>query len=339
MSVPVTNQERKIKAANILMCVFIVVHHVLHMTIQEIPPDIIWKITDCIYDILSIGITGAVLICGVYLAHSYGPDESRSRHIKCIKSAFLPYLVAVCVYWVILFIFGESEMNPRLLVIHIISGNLTTHFFLPIMIVQFIILFPLISKVFAKFNIYLIMAVALLINGVSVLISGMFEFLNPLFTNYLYVFLLGSYIGMNFNKFEDFAASKFKIICTLFILITVLLEFLVYPLGAEFKSLLQLVKLIFYPFAAVFWMALCIKLTPEEEPEKVSAFYSVISGSTYYIYLWYAIFLLITNMYIHQSETVSVVAGFAIRSAVTAFGVGLIIFVRYLINRKQIKEG
>ena len=339
MSALITKQEREIKTSNILLCMFIIAHHVLHMTMQELPADITWMITDCIYNILSVGIYGAILLVGLSLTYSYKSDQSGKLHFQRAKNAVMPYIIAVFFYWIVLFIFGETELNPSLLVLHIISGNLTTHFFLPIAIIQFIILLPIIYKILTKWKPGIVLAIALALNVASIVLSEEYKFLNSVFVNYLYVFVIGAYAGLNYSNFKEFLSRRFKVIALIYILVTVILESFVYTLEIEtqYKTYLQIVNLIFHPLATMFWISLCLKITNRIADRKPSGFFTLVSESTYHIYLWYAIFLLIANTYINNSETVTAIAGFAIRCLVTVLAVALVIIIRYftLKNKKE----
>ena len=144
-----------------------------------------------------------------------------------------------------------------------------------------------------------------------------FTYNDRVFTTYLAFWLIGCYIGKNYEYFISVLKKNFCAISTIYGFVLVLCIYFSYMSfnGFIYVPFMNMLHFIYVVSTIVFLYAVTIKL-PESTFEKIPLVKSTDKAS-YHIYLWHMLVLFLTNILIDKFVITAQGINFIIRTVVT----------------------
>ncbi len=196
---------------NVLFCVMVICVHILSEPITALERTSLqyfsvyapWKLFQFVTQ-------GFVFLSGLKLFLKDRSDMKITRfYIDRAKRVVIPYLLWVVIYYLYFIAIGWYEFSAADLLRYVFIGDLVAHFYFVIIICQMYILTPFIAKLFKKCSPYLALIYSLFISlllgqylpHVISIISPDFTFAynDRLFTTYIFYFIGGAAVGMNYR--------------------------------------------------------------------------------------------------------------------------------------------
>lgn len=184
----------------------------------------------CLQRLTFVSVSGFFFLSGVKLTLSSGPLRLGRYYGKRIKSIFLPYLLAVAVYYMYFMRHGYFGFSLPDLIGYAIRGDLSAPFYFLVALAQFVVLVPLFRWLARRWSPVILLPIAL---GVTVLsgqyLNDMLHLLSPalnfaygdrIFTTYLVYYLAGCCAGQCYQEFVELLQKNLRLLvgCALFLM-------------------------------------------------------------------------------------------------------------------------
>lgn len=154
---------------------------------------------------------GFIFLSGLKLfVNNRGEFKIGRFYLSRVKRVLLPYLAWVIVYYAYFVSINWIHFSRSDLVHYIIFGDIASHFYFVIIIIQFYLLTPLFSWIFKKCSPWLAAVYSLFISLIlGEFLPQLLTFISPdisfayndrLFTTYLFYFVTGAAVGMNYSS-------------------------------------------------------------------------------------------------------------------------------------------
>ena len=302
-----TKRRSELSWLNVAFCLLVVLIHVLSKPVAQMDRASWQYLAVLIPQRLAfLSVPGFFLLSGVKL--SLRPPEKLGRYyLRRCRTILLPYLLAVAVYFLYFLRIGWVEASFRRLVGYWLVGDLSSHFYFVVALVQFILLTPLWLWLSRRFDPVVLLLPALAITWlsaqylnsyVSLIFPGSsFAHSDRIFTTYLVFFLGGCCVGRNYHsfttlleKYRRFLGFGFLIFC----LLDGLGSALVFSGRSGFPGLGEY-HLGQQIFGVLFFFSLAVKLPPLPGPA------AALDRASYLIYLYHCLAISIFNGLIPDS--------------------------------------
>ena len=179
----------------------------------------------CLQRLAFVSVSGFFFLSGVKLTLSSGPLRLGRYYGKRIKSIFLPYLLAVAVYYMYFMRHGYFGFSLPDLIGYAIRGDLSAPFYFVVALAQFVLLVPLFRWLARRWSPVLLIPISL---GITLLsaqyLNDMLHLLSPalnfaygdrLFTTFLVYYLAGCCAGRNYEAFTQLLRDNFTLLAVL----------------------------------------------------------------------------------------------------------------------------
>lgn len=247
-----------------------------------------------------VSVYGFFLLSGLKLTLPRAKQPTLLRYWKGrAKSIFLPYLLAVLVYylwfvyWMRYFPFSWSDLGG-----YVVRGDLSSHFYFVIGLFQFVVLTPLFRWLSERWSPHILLPFALGATWLSaqhlndllrVLWPQLsFRYADRVFLTYFFYYLAGCYIG---RRYDDFVASlkhNKGLIAALFVLFAGadLVFTALHVTGTRSVPFLEQVHML-YILSAILFCFLLASLVKRELP----GWLAKVDKASYLIYLYHCLFI------------------------------------------------
>jgi len=197
-------KKNEISLLNVFFCLLVIFIHICSEPVTKLAPGAIshmliftgWKLSGFV-------VQGFIMLAGLKLFLS----KKTERFPRYIKARFLkivvPYILAVIVYYLYFLFRRYFEFSIVDLGRYILSGDLVAHFYFIIVIIQFYLLKKVWEVMLKTLPVWAGVCISALITVFGVLEFGvLFGMYNDrVFTTYLIYWVLGCYIGENYDRF------------------------------------------------------------------------------------------------------------------------------------------
>lgn len=291
----------EISSFETVLCMFVVMIHVLSDSISGYPKGSFLSGASFIFSrCLTFVVPAFIMSSGIKFAHTYtdGNFNYFSFLKRRITKIYLPYLFVATVYY-LYFVFHRHYFPFSLQALgrYLMLGTIAAPFYFIIIIMQLYILAPLTlgfcKNITPAFGILL----AFLITILSKYLMLDFKYSDRIFLVYFVYWIMGCYIGINFDmNLEKLRRAKAPIIIagllfSVFYPVTAYLEFL----GFFHSFYTEILKILFASFASVMWLI----IMPQYHHEGAD----ILSPATFYIYLIHCLVIFETE---HIMEILSI---------------------------------
>lgn len=242
---------------------------------------------------------------------------------------FLPYIAWVCIYYIWFVYLGYFPLNPLALFRYICVGDLVSHFYFIILLLQFYLLAPLWRKLAAQTQpaITLLMCAFLTMFFREALPSllqllGVQNFIynDRVFTSYLVFWVAGCYAGQFYESLCNWLLNHKTSVFILFAIVCTAegaLSYLGFSGVCNFAFLETLHLL--YCICAILFFLCCSILLAQKKPN-LQAGTALLDRSTYGIYLSHILVIFATNAVLETFGVFSLGVAYLIR-LISAFGI------------------
>lgn len=222
-----TNHKSELSWLNVLFCMVVVFIHVLSNTITTLDPFSWQYLVVLIPQRLScMAVPGFFILSGIKLFLNL-PDNISKYYLKRARTLLLPYLISVIVYYLWYVIHYDWNFSVTQLLQYWLLGSLSTQFYFLIALIQFILLTPLWKRWVNRYSPVFVLPLSIVITHLSRYYLGSFLTLllpgvhfsneNIIFTNYLFFYLAGCYIGRNYQEFLSLLIRNKTLILSVFV--------------------------------------------------------------------------------------------------------------------------
>lgn len=210
--------------------------------------------------------------------------------IKRLKKVLIPYVVWCVVYYIAFIKIGYYGKNLNFFIENVFTGNMSYHLYFVIIITQLYLLGPLLYCLVKKIkNKTLLLLISAIVTALCVEYIR-FNLADRIFLKYVFFYLLGMYVTLEYNKFISLL-KKYKVFIISGYIITGALYTIVSYYDMTIYSyvwfLFSTVSILF-----VYYVGLALKSKLSE----FHGFVKLFGQSSYYIYLMHP--LVLTSMII-----------------------------------------
>ena len=227
-------RKTELSYLNILFCMLVIFIHIISYPLSGYGlGNLPYNITLFLWRLSSFVVQGFVLTAGIKMFLGKEKPYLKMLFSK-LKNIILPYAFWYVCYFVFYMVFFNYPFDILFILKHFFLGSLTPHTYFVPLIMQFFILYPLWKLMVKKINpaVAIIMSVIISLCAENILpvvlynkgISFMYN--DRLFTTYLSYWVVGCFIGANYEGFKALL-SKVKLYIP-FILISALNLYLSY---------------------------------------------------------------------------------------------------------------
>lgn len=325
-----TKRQRRseISFLNVIFCLLVIFIHIISYAVSSFKPgSVSYNLSMFPWRGASFVVQGFVMLSGLKLFLTGKDNMPYGKWLKIrFKSIVIPYAVCFCVYYALYMIVYDYPFNTAFILRQFVTGNLVCHlYFIPIL-VQFDILMPLWKRIINSCSPLVVIPFCILFSQIFEIYlpemvricfpDNAFVYNDRLFTTYLAIYIIGCYIGKNYESFIKILKDNFKTICICFALTVPLFVYYTY-LAFNYITYVSFANQIhsLYVFCVIFFVyGLSLKFAPKAM-QKVSLIKKT-DAVSYDIYLWHMLFLLGTNYFIEKFGIISRLWAFSIRMVV-----------------------
>lgn len=353
--------ERKrrveISVLNTLFCLIVIFIHIISYPVAAFSantPE--YNVVMIPWRLCSFVVQGFVMLSGVKLFLNKKENLSFGAYLKGrIKGVIVPYSVCFAVYYLCFFLVYDYTFDAGFILKKFITGDLVCHlYFIPI-IFQFDLLFPLWRRLVGKCSPKAVIPIAILFSMAmesffpcllgKIFLGFNFIYNDRLFTTYLSYWLIGCYIGKNYDKFCSMLKKYYGAVCIAFALSLIAVigfSYLAYNQLA-YIPWINLVHNLYVLLVCVFLYGTVLKVPPLVW-EKIPLLFKI-DRASFYIYLYHMLAVLLAEWFLNRVGICAQGTAFVIR-ALFAYGLTLPVCIMYQklsgfvkSKRLQVREG
>ena len=348
-------KERKteISFVNVLLCLLVIFIHVTSepvtsldkMSLQFAVVAVPWKLSAFV-------VQGFIFLSGLkFFMTDTENINYTGYYVSRIKAIILPYILWVVIYYLYFISQGYFGFDLVKLIECILLGNLVSHFYFIVIIVQFYALMPLWVRLVKRVH-----PVILLLTGLMVTVlfnkyfttllnffdsSYFFPYNDRLFTTYIFYWLAGCVAGKHYDEFKSLLHKNRAFIITVFVTSAAANAVFSYINLSGRANIYWLEDLhTLYCIFAIMTVFIIGRFYAEKirHGEKLL---KAVDSVTYPIYLCHILIITVLNLYLTKAGIYSVGKRYIIRIfTVYLLAIGLCVLYKKLKNRivKALKE-
>lgn len=348
-------KERKIEISfvNVLLCLLVIFIHISSepvtsldkMSLQFAVVAIPWKLSAFV-------VQGFIFLSGLkFFMTDTETINYPQYYIARLKTIVLPYILWVIIYYLYFISEGYFGFYLEKLIKCILLGNLVSHFYFIVIIVQFYALMPLWVRLVKRVH-----PVILLLTGLMATVlfnkyfttllnffdnSYFFPYNDRLFTTYIFYWLAGCVAGRHYTEFKNMLCKNKAFIIAVF------------AVAAAANAVFSYINL--SGRADIYWLedlhtlycifaimtVFIIGMFYAEKRRYGEKLLKAVDSVTYPVYLCHILIITVLNLYLTKAGIYSIGKRYIIRIfAVYLFAVGLCVLYKKLKNciKKALKE-
>ncbi len=287
-------KRREIDFVNVVLCVLVMLIHILSRAVSALDrTSAQFAVVFIPSRLASFVVQGFIFLSAMkyFMRYSDGRLDYGKFLGSRIKTIILPYILWNIIYYLALIPLGYFIFDPAELMKYMLLGNMISHFYFVVVIVQFYLLMPvwiwLVDKISGKALIPVSLAV-MIIFGQYLCVN--FVYNDRIFLKYIFYWICGCYAGKYFDKFFAFIKKYSKALTVIFLAAAISDGLLTWINSAGIRYIPCLENIhIFYCSAAIFFVFTVAVWKSAGFVD--NRFFGVINRQSYYIYLSHCLFL------------------------------------------------
>ncbi len=310
-------RRSEISAQNVMYCLFVLVIHLLTPALLSHTWVFLFQ------RILFCAIFGFIFLAGVKSTLNGGKKSLAVYYKGRVLRVVLPYLVATALYMCAYRIFdipAASALGVGDYFSYAVCGNLTSHFYFVIALLQLYLITPAVTRAVRRFGCARALAVSLAASLCTALFFNGFSFYNRMFTRYLFCYVCGCCVGLNYDSFSS-KIKKYRITITsafVPLLVAELALALLFRRALISATLQQVFTMIYMPAAVLFVFCVFVGARSQETRLSQNRFLALLDRESYFIYLYHVLALQLADKLLSEAPAVGNVAYFCARCAMCA---------------------
>ena len=336
-------RKNELSRMNLLLCMLVIFIHVSSYPVDVYRHDNpLYVLTLFAYRMSGFAVQGFIFLAGLRFTISCSRDSFTLRKYYAGRffRVIVPYLIAVAVYYAYFIVRFHLPGNWRELFHHMISGDLASHFYFVILLIQFILAAPvwvwLVRWADSPFRCFLVLFGAFFLGSVfggfyleqlvEILFSGFeYEYSDRTFTTYLIYWVLGLVAGAHYEKTKDALVKHIRPLLCLWLSSAATecaLSWIHYTGTADIASWLNYAHMFYSLCSILFFFSLAIRIT--QHRPALSAAARVMDHASYQIYLWHIIPLYEAEIFAERTGMNYITGIFLVRIIFT-YGITLLV--------------
>ena len=292
---------------NIICAMLVIFIHCASVLISALTPaDAAFNIVFVPWRFSTFVVPAFIFMSGV----KYFLTDRRMNYFRFYKSrvtrVVIPYMLWVAIYMMFFVNHHYFDFSWDKLIRSWIHGDLVGHFYFVIIIVQFYLLMPIWMFALRRlrpaaglaFSIMLSIVFGFNLNNIFGMIfpNYVFEWNDVIFTKYLFYWVLGCYVGMNYSAFKKAVLEKKALITAVFLLSGALDIFLAYRTYNMTAPWMEEIHIMYCSAAIMFFFMLTSVIAGGRK--KITWFTRALDEECYNIYLSHCLVVLWLNDYL-----------------------------------------
>lgn len=342
---PQPNRQRlsELSIMNILLCLLVIFIHTSGDAVVSYPIGTPSHLAVFIpWWIAGMAVYGFIFLSGLKLCLHSGKEFHLGRfYLGRVKTILLPYVLWVLIYFFIFNLANGTPLSLMTLIKGLLTGNITSHLYFIVVILQFYLLAPLWRWCVKKIHPLIALPIALLLMQLfrlhlPALLPFEFPYFDRLFPSYLLFWLGGCYAGAYYEKFKSWIAAHPWLCTGAFILGTTadLFVGITNTIGNRYLPIHEESHLLFLAVAIPFSYLLGIKGSALYRKKGIA----LLDRSSFAIYLSHLLIMeLIANKAILRFGIQSTALALGLRTLLTV-GIALSLCMGYTTLKKHLAK-
>ena len=328
-------RKKELSFLNIIFCLLVIFIHVSSTPITGLLKEswqyavifVPWRLSAFV-------VQGFIFLSGLKM---YLKEDSKS-YFSYLKSKFTkivcPYIFAVILFYAYFLSRNYFSFSINDLLGYIFKGDLVSHFYFVIVIVQFYLLRPIWTFIVNKIPPVTAVIASIIVMFLFKYKFSAFQYNDRLFTTYLAYWVMGCYAGKHYEILLSHIRKNKALYISLFIPIAVFEAVISYT-QFVYGGMILLEELHFvYCISAILGMAGIATLV-SERILNINLF-KKIDNASYYIYLIHPLCIFITDELLLKYGRRDIAAGFVIRFIIT-YTLSIFISITYMEIKKKLR--
>lgn len=285
-------KRKEIDIVNILLCILVMLIHILSRSVASLDKASIQYLAVLVPSRLaSFVVQGFIFLSGMKYFMKYEHNDFKYFPFigLRVRTILLPYILWNVIYYIALMPLGYFDFSILELIKYIIMGNMISHFYFVVIIIQFYLLMPLWILLLKKIDekLLLILSLVLMIAFGQYLAVGI-RYNDRVFLKYIFYWIAGCLAGRHIDWFLGLIRERRLKIIIVYIVIALIDCILTYFNNTrEYIAYLEIVHIMYCIVAVVFVFAICGKLRGYVD----KAIFGIINRQSYNIYLSHCLVL------------------------------------------------
>ncbi len=285
-------KRKEIDFVNILLCVLVMLIHILSRSVASLDKASIQYLAVLVPSRLaSFVVQGFIFLSGMKYFMKY--KQNNFKYLPFIKSRartiLVPYILWNVIYYLALIPLGYFNFSIFELMKFIAMGNMISHFYFVVVIMQFYLLMPLWLVLLKKTDerLLLLLSFALMIAFGQYFAAG-FIYNDRIFLKYIFYWIAGCVVGRHIKEYFEFInKSRLKIILIYADIALIDCICTYYNNTEGYVAGLETIHIIYCAVSILFVFAICGKLLGYVD----KAIFGIINRQSYNIYLSHCLVL------------------------------------------------
>lgn len=322
-------KKLEISFMNVILCMLVIFIHVSSVPVTSYIKSS-WQYAAVMIPqrLSSFAVQGFIFLSGLKLFINKADSINYKKfYFQRFKNILMPYVLWVVIYYFYFLKIGYINFSVKSLIRYIFVGELVSHFYFIIIIVQFYLLVPLWMALIKKASPSIVLLISLLITIISKeafpdILNMLFPgykpvFIGNAFTTFLIYWVAGCYVGLNYERFKEIIRKKIKPISILFAVISLCEAVFCYIsfTGIRYIGWLENLHALYCISAILFLYTICLYIS--ERCKSVNPIIYKTDEASYLIYLSHILLIFVVNGALSRLNITSITVGYLIRIAVT----------------------
>lgn len=329
-------KKNELSFLNIIFCLLVIFIHISSEPVTALSKEswqyrvffVPWRLSAFV-------VQGFIFLSGLKMFLINKNENYIKYCLSRFKKIVIPYVFSVVMFYAYFLWRNYFDFSIKDLMGYILKGDLVSHFYFVIIIVQFYILKPIWKAMLEKINpvVAIILSVVLMFFFKYAL--SWFIYNDRVFTSYLTYWVLGCYVGKYYDnllshikKYKSAYISQFSI----FALAEGIISYIQFAHGG--MILIEELHFVYCISAILFTLAIstgfCHKIMSFKLVQKTD-------NASYYIYLIHPLFIFIVDGMLHNLQINDIGTAFVIRGIVT-YVMSVFLSVIYLEMKGKVKR-
>ncbi len=292
-------RKSELSFLNVIFCLLVIFIHISSYPLGGYEAGSIpYNIVLVLWRLASFVVQGFVLLSGLKMFLS-GKDKPYLKMLKGkLKTIIVPYVFWYVIYYIFYMIIADYPLDIRFIAKHFFLGSLAPHTYFVPLIMEFFLLYPLWKVIVRKVKPYVAIPVAIIIsllaeNVLPVILYNnniTFPYNDRIFTTYLSYWIIGCYIGANYETFKAFF-KKHSLLIPFILIIIVNIIFTYINYNVKYLIYLNVIHFVYSVTTILYLFEVFLKV------KNTNKLIQLIDNSSYTIYLCHMLFVFASNYF------------------------------------------
>lgn len=327
------NRKHELSLLNIVFCLIVIFIHIASAPVTGLDrQSVAYAVVFLPWRLSAFVVQGFIFLSGVKMFLGFGKKVNYKKYyLSRAEKIVIPYLISVCLFylyfvWRNYFGFSLSE-----LIGYAVKGDLVSHFYFVIIIVQFYLLRPLWEVMVRRASPAAAIGTALVITIAGKVIGQGFVYNDRIFTTYLIYWVIGCYAGAYYELFKEKISKYHKGITAAFCVIAAAEAVFSYMhFTGRTIAFIEQLHFVYAVCAIAFCVVISLRLG---DTVMNSSLMQKIDGASYYIYLVHPLVIFEADRLIDAAGITAIDTAFILRG-IAAYVVTISVCIAYVQMKK-----